>query len=130
MSEIIPVRDLHYNLAGELTFSIFKGANKKQTNKAVHEAEGLHALWQNLNGPERFMLAKRKFIHHQSESRSETRLFAPFMVQDGKRLYRPVYERLKGRWRLIKLPARFLMEEDSEFLFRCPTLSPLAEALN
>ena len=130
--KILPVVDIHYNVMGELTFSLFPAVDKKHGKEMMSKAKGMHALWESLTGPERVIFAKRSFIHHHnSADDKETRLFAPFMVSEGETLYRPVYERLNGRWRLCRLPATFLRKSDEgDYLFQCPSLSPLAETLN
>ena len=126
--KIIPVRDVEYNLIGELTFAL---VDNPESNEDLVHMQGIYALWENLKGSDRVMFAKRHFIHHKCfDDEREMRLFAPFMVSDDQNMYRICYERLMGRWRMIRLPARYLKKDDGRHLFQCPTLSPLSDVLN
>ena len=134
MKKIIPVIDIDYDLKGDLIFTVNRKPTQQERLMGVsdtfHEVKGLYALWYKLTGQERVTLAKRHFIHHKCDD-GNTRLFAPFMVEEDENLSRPVYERHQGRWRMMNVPAYFFCTyaEDVHW-FKSPSLWVETEYLN
>lgn len=134
MKKIIPVIDIDYDLKGELIFTVNRKPTQEErllgVSDSFHEVKGLYTLWYNLSGQERVTLAKRHFIHHKCDD-GKTRLFAPFMVEEGEKLSRPVYERHQGRWRMMNLPAYYFRRvEGGVHWFKSPSLMVETEYLN